>query len=97
MWTKNIETRTRSFTSFQISFLSIQVLFLDIAMPTGKSRKELIKRYDDNLGFPTEDMVKQMKESVKKITDMKTFSDWYKVSLMLMITATTMIVRKRVI
>ena len=67
-------------------------------MPTGKSRKELIKRYDDNLGFPTEDMVKQMKESVKKITDMKTFSDWYKVSLqMLMITATTMIVRKRVI
>lgn len=59
--------------------ISLKVLFLDIAMPKGKSRKELIKRYDDNLGFPTPDMVKEMKDSVETINNMKTFSDWYKV------------------
>ena len=48
-------------------------------MPKGKTRKELIKRYDDNLGFPTPDMVKMMKESVDTINNMKTFADWYKV------------------
>ena len=48
-------------------------------MPKGKSRKELIKRYDDNIGFPTPEMVKQMKESVDRISKMKTFDDWFKV------------------
>ena len=48
-------------------------------MPKGKSRKELIKRYDDNIGFPTPEMVKQMKESVDIIGKMKTFADWFKV------------------
>ena len=52
-------------------------------MPKGKSRKDLIKRYDDNLGFPTPDMVKQMKESVETIGKMKTFADWFKVKLLL--------------
>lgn len=49
-------------------------------MPKGKSRKDLIKRYDDNIGFPTPDMVKQMKESVELISKMKTFADWFKVN-----------------
>ena len=53
-------------------------------MPKGKSRKDLIKRYDDNLGFPTPDMVKQMKESVETIGKMKTFADWFKVILLLL-------------
>ena len=48
-------------------------------MPKGKSRKDLIKRYDDNYGFPTEDMVKQMKQSVDTINKMNTFADWFKV------------------
>lgn len=66
-------------TEVSRKLLAFQVLFLDIAMPKGKSRKELIKRYDDNLGFPTPDMVKEMKDSVDTINNMKTFSDWYKV------------------
>lgn len=57
----------------------MKVLFLDIAMPKGKSRAELVKRYDANLGFPTEEMVKQMKESVQLINNMDTYSDWFKV------------------
>lgn len=66
-------------TAVSRKLLAFQVLFLDIAMPKGKSRKDLIKRYDDNLGFPTPEMVKQMKESVDTINNMKTFDDWYKV------------------
>lgn len=66
-------------TAVSRKLLAFQVLFLDIAMPKGKSRKDLIKRYDDNLGFPTPDMVKMMKESVDTINNMKTFADWYKV------------------
>ncbi|WAQ93483.1 UB2J1-like protein [Mya arenaria] len=71
------QTLTRTAVSRKL--LAFQVLFLDIAMPAGKSRKELIKRYDDNLGFPTADMVAQMKDSVERINNMKTFDDWYKV------------------
>ncbi|KAL4226827.1 hypothetical protein ACF0H5_014805 [Mactra antiquata] len=66
-------------TAVSRKLLAFQVLFLDIAMPKGKSKTELIKRYDDNLGFPTADMVKMMKDSVDTINNMKTFDDWYKV------------------
>lgn len=62
--------------------VTVQVLFLDIAMPKGKSRADLVKSYDRNLGFPTEEMVKQMKESIQRINDMKTYSDWFKVNHM---------------
>ena len=51
-------------------------------MPKGKSRADLVKSYDRNLGFPTEEMVKQMKESIQLINDMKTYSDWFKVKHM---------------
>lgn len=66
-------------TKVSRKLLAFQVLFLDIAMPKGKSRAELIRRYDNNLGFPTPDMVKDMKESVKRIESMATYTDWYNV------------------
>lgn len=71
-------------TSVEVASISVtvQVLFLDIAMPKGKSRADLVKSYDRNLGFPTEEMVKQMKESIQRINDMKTYSDWFKVNHM---------------
>lgn len=49
-------------------------------MPKGKSKADLVKRYDSSLGFPTEEMVKQMKDSIQLINNMKTYSDWFKVS-----------------
>lgn len=66
-------------TAVSRKLLAFQVLFLDIAMPKGKSMKELIQRYDVNLGFPTPDMVTQMKASVDTINNMVSFKDWYKV------------------
>ncbi|KAK3587844.1 hypothetical protein CHS0354_019713 [Potamilus streckersoni] len=66
-------------TEVSRKLLAFQVLFLDIAMPNGKSRKELIQRYDDNLGFPTPEMVAEMKNSVDRIKNMKTYADWYSV------------------
>ena len=57
-----------------------QVLFLDIAMPPGMSRDQIIKRYDDNCGFPTDKMVTEMKAACTKIENMKTYDDWFKVS-----------------
>lgn len=71
------ETLQRTLVSRKL--LAFQVLFLDIAMPKGKSRADLVKRYDANLGFPTEEMVKQMKESIQLIKNMETYSDWFKV------------------
>ncbi|XP_061186101.1 uncharacterized protein LOC133194137 [Saccostrea echinata] len=71
------ETLQRTLVSRKL--LAFQVLFLDIAMPKGKSKADLVKRYDNNLGFPTEEMVKQMKESVQLINNMKTYSDWFNV------------------
>lgn len=55
------------------------MLFLDIAMPDGMSRDELIERYDKNCGFPTDGMVADMKEACTRIDNMKTFQDWFKV------------------
>ena len=55
------------------------MLFLDIAMPVGMSRDELIERYDENCGFPTDKMVADMKEACARIDNMKTFQDWFKV------------------
>ncbi|KAH3873657.1 uncharacterized protein LOC127869059 [Dreissena polymorpha] len=72
-------THTLERTAVSRKLLAFQVLFLDIAMPPDMSRKDLIKSYDDNLGFPTEKMVAKMKESVERINNMKTFVDWYKV------------------
>ncbi|XP_046573586.1 uncharacterized protein LOC124281679 isoform X2 [Haliotis rubra] len=71
-------TNTLTRTAVSRKLLAFQVLFLDIAMPAGKSRKELLKRYDENHGFPSPDMVKQMKGAVQQINDMNTYDDWYK-------------------
>ncbi|XP_067650518.1 uncharacterized protein [Haliotis asinina] len=71
-------TNTLTRTAVSRKLLAFQVLFLDIAMPAGKSRKDLLKRYDDNHGFPSPDMVKQMKGAVQQINDMNTYDDWYK-------------------
>jgi len=53
---------------------------LEIAIPKGKSNADLIKRYDENLGFPTANMVTEMKDSVTKIKSMNTYEDWFNVS-----------------
>ena len=55
------------------------MLFLDIAMPSNLSRKQIIERYDNNSGFPTDAMVVEMKAAVKKIEAMKTYEDWFNV------------------
>jgi len=57
------------------------VLFLDIAMEAGMSRKQLITRYDEHLGFPTPAMVAKMKESVDRANKIASFDDWYKVGV----------------
>ena len=49
-------------------------------MPPGMSRDHIIKRYDDNCGFPTDKMVTEMKAACTKIENMKTYNDWFKVS-----------------
>lgn len=72
------ETLTRTLVSRKL--LAFQVLFQDIAMPKGMSRKDIIKRYDDNMGFPSEEMVNQMKAACNKINnEMKTYADWFKI------------------
>ncbi|OWF55027.1 uncharacterized protein LOC110465163 [Mizuhopecten yessoensis] len=70
-----------TFERTQVSrkLLAFQVLFLDIAMPKGMSRDAMKKRYDDNMGFPTNQMVANMKISIQKIGDAKTYQDWFKV------------------
>ncbi|XP_033761678.1 LOW QUALITY PROTEIN: uncharacterized protein LOC117343441 [Pecten maximus] len=70
-----------TFSRTQVSrkLLAFQVLFLEIAMPKGMSRDAMKKRYDDNMGFPTDEMVANMKTSVQKINDAKTYQDWFKV------------------
>lgn len=67
-------------TAVSRKLLAFQVLFLDIAMPKDKTRKDLIKRYDANLGFPTAEMVKVMKDSIEKLKNVKTYKDWFDVS-----------------
>ena len=59
--------------------LTFQVLFLDIAMPEKMTRKQILQRYDDNYGLPTDEMVLQMKQACEKIENMKTYDDWFKV------------------
>ena len=45
------------------------------------SRKQLITRYDEHLGFPTPAMVAKMKESVDRANKIASFDDWYKVGV----------------
>ena len=61
------------------------MLFLDIAMPSGMSRDQIIKRYDDNCGFPTDNMVTEMKAACNKIESMKTYDHWFKVSKIILL------------
>ena len=55
-------------------------------MPPGMSRDQIIKRYDDNCGFPTDKMVTEMKAACTKIENMKTYDDWFKVRKSIIIT-----------
>ncbi|XP_069110768.1 uncharacterized protein [Argopecten irradians] len=70
-----------TFNRTQVSrkLLAFQVLFLDIAMPKGMSKEAMKKRYDDNMGFPTNEMVANMKSCIQKISDAKNYQDWFKV------------------
>nr|KAG5693713.1 hypothetical protein BaRGS_008355 [Batillaria attramentaria] len=58
----------------------LKVLFLDIALPSSMSRADVVKRYDDHFGFPTPEMVAEMKVACDRIKNqMKTYDDWFKV------------------
>ena len=56
------------------------MLFLDIAMPEKMTRNQILQRYDDNYGLPTDEMVLDMKQACEKIENMKTYDDWFKVN-----------------
>ncbi|XP_059149626.1 uncharacterized protein LOC131936587 [Physella acuta] len=60
--------------------LAFQASFIDIAMPRGMTRQQIIQRYDDNLGFPSKEMVDAMKEAFSKINnEMENYQDWFKI------------------
>ncbi|XP_005099840.1 uncharacterized protein LOC101857027 [Aplysia californica] len=72
--------RTLEETDIARKHLAFQVRFLDIAMPAKMSRDEVIKRYDNNFGFPTKEMVDELKDAFVKINnEMKTYQDWFKI------------------
>ncbi|BFZ11825.1 hypothetical protein BsWGS_14864 [Bradybaena similaris] len=72
--------RTYDLTEVARKHLAFQASFLDVAMPAGMSRKNIIKRYDDNFGFPTTEMVQVMKEAFVNInTNMKNYQDWFRI------------------
>ncbi|CAG5129686.1 unnamed protein product [Candidula unifasciata] len=71
---------TYDLTEIARKHLAFQACFLDVAMPAGMSRKEVLKRYDDNLGFPTREMVEVMKEAFVNInTNLKNYQDWFQI------------------
>ncbi|KAK7467727.1 hypothetical protein BaRGS_00037035 [Batillaria attramentaria] len=60
--------------------LAFQVLFLDIALPSDKTRAEVVARYDAHYGFPTPEMVSEMKAACDRIkNDVKTYDDWFRI------------------
>ncbi|CAL1537315.1 unnamed protein product [Lymnaea stagnalis] len=72
--------KTYEHTEVSRKHLAFQASFLDIAMPAGMSREDVIKRYDDNFGFPTEDMVAEMKRAFARINDeMHSYADWFEI------------------
>lgn len=71
--------KTCKATAVSRRILAFQVRFLDIAMPPKMKRADLVKRYDENLGFPTESMVAEMKEACDMISKLNTYEDWFKV------------------
>ena len=72
--------KTFELTEVARKHLAFQASFLDLAMPAGMSRQAIIQRYDSNFGFPTKDMVVEMKEINTKIeTQMKNYQDWFKI------------------
>lgn len=73
-------SRTFELTSVSRNLLAFQVTFLRIAKPPGMSKADVLKRYEDNLGFPTSDMVQQLKGAFIRINnDVTRFDHWYKV------------------
>ncbi|XP_013417180.1 uncharacterized protein LOC106178514 [Lingula anatina] len=71
--------KTLQATAVSRKILAFQVLFLDIAMPKSMTRDNVVKRYDENFGFPTTKMVAEMKAACSKIETMKSYEDWFKV------------------
>lgn len=71
---------TYDLTEVARKHLAFQASFLNTAMPAGMSREAIIKRYDENLGFPTKEMVQFMKDTFTNInTNMKNYQDWFKI------------------
>ena len=72
--------KTFELTEVARKHLAFQASFLDLAMPAGMTRQAIIQRYDSNFGFPTKDMVEEMKDIFTKIeTKMKNYQDWFKI------------------
>ncbi|GFO50509.1 ubiquitin-conjugating enzyme e2 6 [Plakobranchus ocellatus] len=72
--------KTFDLTEVARKHLAFQASFLDLAMPAGMTRQAIIQRYDSNLGFPTKEIVLEMKEIFTKIeTQMKNYQDWFKI------------------
>jgi uncharacterized membrane protein YgcG len=93
--TKNNSTRlpeTFRLTEVSRNLLAFQVLFLDIARPSGMKLKEITDRYDTNFGQPTTEMETAMKAAgilnalvvylsfpVKQIKAVKDYPSWFKI------------------
>lgn len=72
--------KTFELTEVARKHLAFQASFLDLAMPAGMTRQAIIQRYDSNFGFPTKDMVEEMKDIFTKIEkQMKNYQDWFKI------------------
>ncbi|RUS77394.1 hypothetical protein EGW08_014840 [Elysia chlorotica] len=72
--------KTFELTDVARKHLAFQASFLDLAMPAYMTRQAIIQRYDSNFGFPTKDMVEEMKDIFTKIeTQMKNYQDWFKI------------------
>lgn len=72
-------SKTFQATSVSQKLIAFQVIFLDVAMPTGVSISEVKERYDNNNGFPTEKMVKEMQSRFKGLEDATDYEKWFTV------------------
>lgn len=80
----NAEKSYRLSTTFDATAVSqkliaFQVIFLDVAMPSGMSIEDVKERYDKNNGFPTEDMVREMQARFKGLEDARSYEKWFTV------------------
>ncbi|CAD5112816.1 unnamed protein product [Dimorphilus gyrociliatus] len=70
-----------TFQATQVSqkLIAFQVIFLDVAMPGNMPINNVIQRYDENNGFPSESMMKEIKARFKGLEEIKNYGDWFNV------------------